>query len=168
MKAKAASFAGLKPRSVKTSQRAHTSSIKSGTACERLLGIALHGAGLRYRTHANELVGCPDIVFPKSRVAVFVDGDFWHGRDLEKRLRRLRRGHNAKYWTRKIENNAARDRKIVAKLRRSGWSVMRFWESDIRRTTDLVVTRIAKMVAKRRNIAGNLKVGEKTGSGVAY
>jgi DNA mismatch endonuclease (patch repair protein) len=67
--------------------------------------------GLRYRSHAKDLPGKPDIVFRRQRLAVFVDGDFWHGRDWEARRRKLAAGHNASYWLAKIGYNRERDRR---------------------------------------------------------
>lgn len=150
MKAKAPSFAGLKPRTIEFSRLARASSKKRDTSCERLLRKALHRAGLRYRTHADELVGCPDIVFSQSRVVVFVDGDFWHGRDLDKRIHRLRRGHNPRYWVSKIKSNVERDRRITSKLRRAGWSVVRVWESDIQRNIEPIITRLLRAIGRRK------------------
>ena len=63
----------------------------------------------------------------------FCDGDFWHGRDLDQRVRRLERGHNAPYWVAEIRSNVARDQRHGGALARGGWLVLRFWESDITR-----------------------------------
>jgi DNA mismatch endonuclease (patch repair protein) len=62
---------------------------------------------------------------------VFCDGDFWHGHDWEERKRRLAKGTNSAYWVQKIERNIARDLEIQARLERSGWHVLRLWESEI-------------------------------------
>ena len=149
--AKRPSFAALKPRSRKTSVLARATSRKGDTACECLLRKYLWRRGLRYRLHVRELAGCPDIVFVQSHIAVFVDGDFWHGRNLRERLSRLRRGHNPKYWTTKIMRNVAHDRKITATLRRAGWSVLRVWEGDVHHNVGRVAARILRVVAKRES-----------------
>jgi DNA mismatch endonuclease (patch repair protein) len=86
---------------------------------------------LRYRLHHPGLPGRPDIVFPKWRVVVFCDGEFWHGRDLEARLAKLARGHNAAYWVTKVRRNAERDRDQTRAIEASGWLVLRFWETDV-------------------------------------
>ena len=65
-------------------------------------------------------------------MAVFCDGDFWHGRDLTRRLRKLAKGHNAAYWIAKIRSNVDRDRRVRRLLRDSGWKVLRLWEHDVR------------------------------------
>src|SRR5205823_5276820 len=92
------------------------------------------------------LPGSPDIVFRRERILVFVDGDFWHGRNLTKRLARLSRGHNAKYWTSKIISNHARDRRMRAMLRRNGWKVVRVWETDLRRSCGAISRKIMRLV----------------------
>jgi DNA mismatch endonuclease (patch repair protein) len=118
--------------------------------CERALRSALWKLGLRYRVDVAALPGRPDIVFASARVAVFCDGDFWHGRDLEKRLAKLARGHNAPYWSAKIRTNVARDRRRDDVLERDGWLVLRFWESDIVRDAPGFAARVAAAVAERR------------------
>jgi DNA mismatch endonuclease (patch repair protein) len=106
----------------------------------------LRARGLRFQTDVAELTGRPDIVFKKSKVVVFVDGDFWHGRKLKMRLARLASGHNANYWVRKILSNRARDRRTRATLRRLGWKVLRAWENDIKRDVSRVGLKIAALV----------------------
>src|SRR5262249_6449724 len=88
------SFEGLQPRSQTASRVARAASAKAHTRCEIALRLVLWRRGLRYRLHPPGLPGRPDIVFPKARLAIFCDGDFWHGRDLANRLSRLARGHN--------------------------------------------------------------------------
>lgn len=102
---------------------------------------ALHARGLRYRVHASELPGKPDVVFPRRRVAIFIDGDFWHGGQWETRgLRRLEqqftRTETRDYWLRKIRRTMQRDAANTASLQAMGWTALRFWESDIRRALD--------------------------------
>src|SRR5262245_18005673 len=99
------SFAGRIPASRNASRAAQGSSNKTNSKCELVLRRALWAAGLRYRKSMSGLAGCPDIVFPRQKVVVFCDGDFWHGRDLDARLSRLARGHNAPYWVDKIRTN---------------------------------------------------------------
>jgi DNA mismatch endonuclease (patch repair protein) len=90
------------------------------------------------------------MVFVKERVAVFCDGDFWHGRDLEPRLAKLARGHNAAYWVTKVQRNADRDRKISSALEAAGWIVLRFWETDVLREARGIGDRIVQVLADRR------------------
>jgi DNA mismatch endonuclease (patch repair protein) len=147
---KTASYVGLAPSSEKASRSARGASKKKGTTPELLLRQALTTLGLRYRlTPSGQLVGKPDVIFPRARVAVFVDGDFWHGRDLERRIRRLACGHNAPYWVEKIKGNVARDRRVDEQLAQAGWVVQRFWEADIRKNAADAASQVASVVSKR-------------------
>lgn len=102
------------------------------TKPEILLRKALWASGLRgWRKNLNGVPGTPDIAFTKYRLAVFVDGDFWHGRDFESRKARLAAGNNGAYWVRKIEANIARDARQMAELASFGWVTLRFWSSDV-------------------------------------
>jgi len=94
------------------------------------------------------LPGCPDIVFPGARLAIFCDGDFWHGRDWPIRRIKLKRGHNAAYWIPKIEGNIQRDLRNTALLESEGWCVVRYWESEIKGDLGLVVANILKLLGK--------------------
>jgi DNA mismatch endonuclease (patch repair protein) len=108
---------------------------------ELALRRALHAAGLRYRLHAPDVLGRPDLVIRSRRLAVFVDGDLWHGNPDEVR----RRGRESladlfptrtEWWVAKIERTVERDREVTAGLREQGWTVVRLWEHDILRDPD--------------------------------
>jgi DNA mismatch endonuclease (patch repair protein) len=88
-------------------------------------------------------------VFPEHRVAVFCDGDFWHGRDWARRRAKLMKGSNSNYWIAKIGGNRTRDRRVSQSLRLLGWHVVRVWESDVRRDADGMAHQIAKFLAQR-------------------
>ena len=114
------------------------------TAPELAFRRALYARGLRYRVHASDLPGKPDVVFARKRLAIFVDGDFWHGGQWETRgLRRLEqqfaRTESRDYWLRKIRRTMQRDAAATARLQALGWTVLRFWESDIRNALDACV-----------------------------
>lgn len=100
------------------------------TAPELALRRELHRRGLRYFVHRRPLRDLrreADIVFPRARIAVFVDGCFWHGcPDHGRREHRT----NGWYWPEKIERNRARDRDTDAKLRTAGWTPVRVWEHE--------------------------------------
>jgi len=101
------------------------------TAPERRVRQLLHGAGLRYRVDlpvrlAEVGLIRPDIAFTRARIAVFIDGCFWHGCPQHKGRPKT----NAQYWNPKIDGNAARDRRQTAALEAAGWQVLRFWEHD--------------------------------------
>jgi len=143
------SFSGLKPASVAASRAAYGASRKRDTKPELIVRKALFARGLRYRVDVKDLPGRPDIVFTRARVAVLVDGDFWHGRDLATRLARLREGHNARYWVDKIRGNVERDLRYNQVLEESGWVVLRYWESDIASNLDEIVQQVAASVGAR-------------------
>ena len=84
-----------------------------------------------------------------AKVVVFCDGDFWHGRNLFERVRKLERGHNAPYWVAKITSNVARDRRQDQDLVDKGWLVLRFWESDIHRDAEAIAAKVAAALAMR-------------------
>lgn len=115
------------------------------TKAEIALRKALSQLGLRYRLHKKDLPGRPDIVFVAIRLAVFCDGDFWHGRLWNQRKRPRFRVRNA-YWTRKIETNMLRDKKNNLALKRLGWSVIRLWETDILRDPSAVAHKVERRV----------------------
>jgi DNA mismatch endonuclease (patch repair protein) len=97
------------------------------------------------------LPGRPDLVVSSARLVVFCDGDFWHGRNLERRVAKLAAGHNAPYWVSKIKSNVDRDRRIERQLLDSGWGFLRFWESDVRANPKLAAKVVVKAVRARRN-----------------
>lgn len=113
------------------------------TRAEILLRRELWHRGLRYRLHDPRLPGKPDIIFPRAKLAVFVDGDFWHGRNWPQRQTHLARGANARYWIAKIEANIQRDRRVSEQLRRMGWTVIRVWETDVLKSATTCADKIA-------------------------
>jgi len=100
--------------------------LKNGSL-ERVVQDALRARGLRFKCHDRSLPGSPDIVFPKAQVAVFVDGDFWHGWRLPAWEHKLSR-----FWREKLRANRARDRRNFRRLRSMGWRVVRIWEHELR------------------------------------
>ncbi len=105
------------------------------TKVELALRRELHARGIRFRLHAREVPGRPDIVIRKYRLAVFVDGDFWHGNAWRRRgLKRLEDDFNVnrEFWVAKIRRNMERDQEVTQQLKASGWIVFRFWESSLR------------------------------------
>lgn len=96
---------------------------------ERALAKALFHAGIRYRLNDEELPGKPDIVITKFHIAIFVDGEFWHGKDFENQKKDFK--SNKELWINKIEKNINHDEKMNRKLEQMGWTVIRFWGKDI-------------------------------------
>jgi DNA mismatch endonuclease (patch repair protein) len=149
------SFKGRIPASARSSVMAAKASGKSGSTCERALQAMLRLEGEHeFSTNDVTLPGKPDVVVLHLKLIIFCDGDFWHGRNLESRIVRLRSGHNHNYWVAKILSNVARDKRNAARLRRQGWSVIRIWESDILKRPQRVVNRIRRVLFLRRCSGG--------------
>lgn len=113
-------------------RRKNMQAIKSkDTSIELSLRKALWKEGIRYRKNYRELPGKPDIVITKHRIAIFCDSDFWHGYDWENRNQRIK--SNRDYWIPKIERNMERDIAVTLQLQAAGWTVLRFWEWQIKK-----------------------------------
>jgi len=99
------------------------------TKPEILLRKALFKMGYRFRLYRTDLPGSPDLVFPKYKAIIFVNGCFWHGHNC-KRGNRIP-ATNSDYWRRKIERNRQNDRKALASLQQIGWRCLTVWECDV-------------------------------------
>ena len=106
-----------------------------GTKIELLLGKMLWNAGVRYRKNDSSLPGTPDFSIKRFKIAIFCDGEFWHGHNWEERKNDIKT--NRDFWYAKIERNIQRDTEVSQKLMNMGWKVFRFWENDIRHNPDL-------------------------------
>lgn len=104
--------------------------LKHGKA-ETILAKSLWHKGFRYRLNYKKLPGSPDIAITKYQIAIFVDGEFWHGYDWEHKREKLKA--NRLYWIEKIEENMARDIRVDRALYSQGWTVLRFWERDVKK-----------------------------------
>ena len=102
--------------------------LKGGEA-ENILAKELWRRGYRYRKNDKKLPGSPDIAIQKYKVAVFVDGEFWHGYEWERKKEKIKR--NKAYWTEKIEENIRRDNRVNQELIALGWTPVRFWSKEI-------------------------------------
>ncbi|MCM1063779.1 MAG: very short patch repair endonuclease [Eubacterium sp.] len=116
------------------------------TGIEVALRKALWAKGYRYRKNCRDLPGRPDIVLPKYRIAIFCDGEFFHGKDWEILKPRLAAGKNPDYWIPKIERNIERDREKEQELFFADWTVIRFWGKDILKKTDECVRIIEECI----------------------
>ncbi|AZQ59627.1 very short patch repair endonuclease [Maribacter sp. MJ134] len=92
---------------------------------------ALYAAGYRYRIDYKKLIGKPDIALPKYKTVIFIDGDYWHGKDWE--LRKPKIKTNSAFWVAKFERNIQRDKEVNLALAEKGYTVFRFWESEIKK-----------------------------------
>jgi DNA mismatch endonuclease, patch repair protein len=116
------------------------------TSPELIVRRYLHRKGLRFRLHARDLPGKPDLVFPGRRVLVFVHGCFWHGcPHCVDGTRRVK--SNLSYWSPKIKGNRARDARHAATLGEGGWSVFVIWECEARNAVQL--SRLARRIKSR-------------------
>ena len=97
------------------------------TKVENLVFKGLRKKKIYFQTHYDKVAGNPDIALPRKKKAVFVDGDFWHGYQLQKLRKRLPK----RYWIGKIEGNVLRDKRNRRLLRKQGWTVLKIWEHDI-------------------------------------
>jgi DNA mismatch endonuclease (patch repair protein) len=114
-----------------------------GTKCELALARILRRGGIKYRSQVKRLPGRPDFALVDRKVAIFVNGGFWHGRNLD--LGRL-----APFWRDKIVGNMRRDRRVQRALRRAGWSVVNLWDKDVTKNPEACLRRVR--VAARRSM----------------
>ena len=126
-------------------RRSMQGNTKKDTSIELLLRRALFKRGVRYRKNVKSILGTPDIAIKKYKLLVFCDGDFWHGREY----------HGVKtherFWNEKIKRNRERDLEYTIRLRDEGWTVLRFWESEIRNDLDKCIQQIVDIIYVRKN-----------------
>ena len=111
-----------------------------GTAAELYVRRAVWQVGFRYRLNVRKLPGSPDLVLPRYRTAVLVQGCFWHGHDCRKGRRRPT--SNAGFWNRKLDGNLARDAANQARLHEMGWTVFVIWECLLVEGTDALLSHL--------------------------
>lgn len=134
-------------RLTKEQRRKNMQHIKShDTAIEILLRKALWKKGIRYRKNYKKLPGTPDIAIIKYKIAIFCDGEFFHGKDWEVLKPRLQKGSNGDFWISKISRNQERDNEINKKLLFMDWTVIRFWGNDIQKHTDICIKVIEETI----------------------
>ena len=123
------------------------SKIKSKrTKAEILLSKRLWAEGIRYRLNYKKLPGSPDIAITKDKIAIFVDGEFWHGKDWEVKKTRIK--NNSEYWIEKIEENIARDQRNNHKLIELGWLPIHFWERDVLKNLNDCIKLISEIIKR--------------------
>ena len=126
-----------------TRKRMSKVKLKGGKA-ETVFAKELWHRGYRYHRNDKRLPGSPDIAVLKHRIAIFVDGEFWHGKDWPTRKERLNR--NREYWIEKIEENIARDQRNDKQLQQLGWTPVHFWEKDVLKQLQYCVDQIDELV----------------------
>ena len=97
---------------------------------------------ISFQKHYKKVPGSPDMAFLKRKIAIFIDGDFWHGYKFSERKNKLPK----KYWLGKITNNIKRDKINRSKLRSLGWKFLRIWEHEIKKNPDLAIKKIIKFI----------------------
>ena len=126
-----------------TSKRMGSVHLKGGTA-EVLLAKRLWHLGYRYRLNYRKLPGSPDIAITKQKIAIFIDGEFWHGYDWESRKQKLKR--NREYWIEKIEENMSRDTRVDRMLISKDWTPLHFWTKEVINETDNCISTIQESI----------------------
>ena len=116
------------------------------TRIEVVLRNALWHRGYRYRKNYKKLPGTPDIALTKYKIAIFCDGEFFHGKNWEVLRPRLEKSSNSEYWIRKITLNIERDDIVNKELLFLDWTVIRFWGDEIRKNTDECVKAIEELI----------------------
>lgn len=122
---------------------------KKKSKVEKILSRALWHKGYRYRLNYNALPGSPDIVITKYKIAIFVDGEFWHGKDFDKKKSNIK--NNKTYWIEKIEENMERDKRNDNLLKGQGWIVIHFWSKEILNNLDGCINVIDDYITYQKN-----------------
>jgi DNA mismatch endonuclease (patch repair protein) len=133
----------------KAQRRKNMQAIRSkDTKMERVFATALWAQGFRYRKNDKTVFGKPDLTFKKYKIAIFIDSEFFHGKDWEKNKQRIQT--NQQFWWKKIEGNMARDRLVINTLNNAGWKVIRFWTEEIRKNLANCIIIIEKTLEERK------------------
>ena len=118
------------------------SRIKSkDTSIEIILRKAVWQKGLRYRKNCKDIFGKPDLCFKGKKIAIFCDSSFWHGKNY---LEGERFKTNADFWEKKILRNIERDKEVNKKLKEEGWTVLRFWDKEIKNNLEQCIDKIVE------------------------
>ena len=125
----------------KEQRRKNMQAIKSrGTKDEVLLAKTLWQHGHRYRKNDKTVFGKPDLTFKRHKLAIFVDSEYFHGKDWDTEKYRIQT--NQDFWWAKIEGNIKRDKQVTNELVKTGWKVLRFWSKEIRKNLAFCINKI--------------------------
>lgn len=128
------------------------SAIKNkNTKIELILGKALWTTGIRYRKNDKTVIGKPDFVLKRLKIAIFCDGEFFHGKDWENRRDKIKT--NSEFWIKKIEDNIRRDDNVNVRLKSEGWTVLRFWGDEIKKDLNRCVSVISETVEFKKSLS---------------
>lgn len=112
------------------------------TSIEKKVFGILREKSIHFQRHYKKVAGTPDVAFPRRKIAIFIDGDFWHGYRYPAWKHKL----HSDFWRKKIERNRQRDKNTFRKLRRKGWLVLRIWEHEIQKDLDKCLTDILALL----------------------
>lgn len=132
-----------------------------GTKIEILFGKLLWNAGIRYRKNDKLIFGKPDFVIRRFKIAIFCDGEFWHGRNWD--VRKKDHKSNCDFWYTKIERNIKRDKEVNIELQNQGWKVFRFWETEIIKEPDACLNMILNYMNKKTIANNRISITEMCG-----
>ena len=120
----------------------------TGSKIETVLAKSLFARGHRYRKNDRTVFGKPDLTFKKIKLAIFVDSEFWHGKDWQTKRHNIK--SNQDFWHKKIEGNIQRDKKVNEVLRKDGWKVLRFWGKQVENKLEFCIREIEKVIIKQK------------------
>jgi DNA mismatch endonuclease Vsr len=121
-----------------------------GSKIETLLAKELWKRGYRYRKNNKSVYGTPDLTFKKQKIAIFVDSEFWHGKDWKVKKYEIK--SNREFWFTKIEDNIRRDKEVNKELKSQGWKVLRFWGKQISKETEKCINKVENEIRTKQNI----------------
>ena len=119
-----------------------------GSVIEKKLAKGLWNHGLRYRKNNIKVFGKPDLTFNKYKIAIFVDSEFWHGKDWDRRKYEFK--SNQDFWIKKIERNIQRDVEVNEKLQNEGWTVLRFWGKEIEKNAQKCINQVIDKIDENK------------------
>jgi DNA mismatch endonuclease Vsr len=129
----------------KEQRRKNMQAVKSkGSKIETILSKALWAKGYRYRKNDKSVFGKPDLTFKKYKIAIFIDGEFWHGKNWE--IHKADHKSNQEFWHKKIERNILRDKVVNETLLKEKWKVLRFWGKEIDKNLQYCLDKIENLI----------------------
>jgi len=137
-------------RLTKEQRRKNMQAIRSkGSKIENAFSRALWSKGYRFRKNITDVIGKPDISIKKYKIAIFIDSEFWHGKNWS--IKKKEHKSNIQFWQNKIEGNIRRDKTVNKKLKMSGWTVLRFWGNDIERKLEKCILKTERVINEIRS-----------------
>lgn len=133
----------------KEQRRKNMQAVKAtGSKIETAFAKALFARGHRYRKNDRTVFGKPDLTFKKIKLAIFIDSEFWHGKDWAKHQHDHK--SNKEFWHNKIERNIQRDKEVNRQLKKDGWKVLRFWGKQVEKSLDICILKTEKVINEQR------------------